>query len=98
RFSRDWSSDVCSSDLDGFGFDGIGFNDEVEFTAHGSTVDVSKAFIGFPINTIIEPMPLAISMSGSPRNTTLTRPKHVRTINFIRSEERRVGKECSTGL
>ena len=68
---------------DGYGFNAVGEDDAVIFTAHGQPVLVSQAYVGFPINTIIEPMPLAISLSASPRNTTLTRPKHVRSINFM---------------
>ena len=68
---------------DGFGFEAIGFNNEVVFESHGSTVDVSVAYIGFPINTIMEPMPLNISMSGSPKNSNLTKPLHVRTVRFM---------------
>lgn len=68
---------------DGFGFDAIGFNNQVVFTAHGVTTNVSKAYIGFPINMIIEPMPLIISNGSSAKETTLTKPKHVRTIRFM---------------
>lgn len=68
---------------DGFGFDAIGVDDEVVFTAHGSSVDVSEAYIGFPINLIIEDMPLAMSNGGQVQNTTLTKPKHIRSIRFM---------------
>jgi len=68
---------------DGFGFDGIGGNNGVAFVAHGVYTDVSVAYIGFPINTIMEPMPLSMSNGSSPKNTTLTKPKHIRTIRFM---------------
>lgn len=68
---------------DGYGFDAIGINDQVTFEAHGVVTDVSEAFIGFPINTIMEPMPLSIANGSSVKNTTLTKPKHIRTIRFM---------------
>ena len=68
---------------DGYGYDAIGVNNEVVFEAHGSTVDVTNAYIGFPINTIMEPMPLTIANGPSAKNTTLTKPKHIRTVRFM---------------
>ena len=65
---------------DGFGYDTVGFNNQVSFVAHGQPVAVSQAYIGFPINLIIEPMPLAPPPG---QQSTLTKPKHVRTIRFI---------------
>ena len=65
---------------DGFGFDAVGAANEVVFNSHGSTVDVSVAYIGFPINTIMEPMPLAVPAGA---NTTLTKPKHARSVRFM---------------
>lgn len=65
---------------DGFGFTAEGGNGEVTFNAHGQPVDVSVAYIGFPINTIMEPMPLT-PPPGT--NTTLTKPKHIRSIRFM---------------
>lgn len=67
---------------DGFGFDAIGNNDEVTFEAHGQSVDVDVSYTGFPINTIIEPMPLTIANGGSAKTTTLTKPKHIRSVRF----------------
>lgn len=68
---------------DGFGYDAQGFNNQVAFEAHGSPVSVSEAYIGFPINLIIEPMPLSMSMGPTAKNTTLTKPKHIRTVRFM---------------
>lgn len=71
---------------DGFGFDSPAednFGNQVTFDAHGSAVQVSEAFIGFPINTIIEPMPLNISSGPSAKETTLTQPKHIRWARFM---------------
>lgn len=65
---------------DGFGYETTGFNNQVTFEAHGQPVAVQNAYIGFPINLVIEPMPL----SPPPNfNTTLTKPKHIRSIRFM---------------
>lgn len=71
---------------DGFGFDAPGetnVNNEIVFEAHGSPVDVSNAYIGFPINTIMEPMPLSLSNGNSAKQTTLTKPKRVNWVRFM---------------
>jgi hypothetical protein len=71
---------------DGFGFDSPGednINNQVVFDAHGFPVTVSNAFIGFPINTIIEPMPLSISSGSSSKDTTLTKPKRIMFTRFM---------------
>lgn len=71
---------------DGFGFDSPGsdnFNNVVNFVAHGVATDVSVAYIGFPINTLMEPMPLNISSGPSAKETTLTQPKHIRWARFM---------------
>lgn len=65
---------------DDFGFDAIGVNNQVVFEAHGQTVNVTNAYIGFPINLIMEPMPLSPPPN---QNTTLTKPKHIRSIRFM---------------
>lgn len=66
-----------------YGFDGTSIDGVVTFEAHGVETEVSEAYIGFPINTIIEPMPLSNSDGSSAKNTTLTKPKHIRTIRFM---------------
>jgi len=68
---------------DGFGFNATGFNNQVQFNAHGELQQISEAYIGFPINTIIEPMPLTIASGPSAKETTLTKPKHIRSVRFM---------------
>jgi len=68
---------------DGFGFNAIGINNQVTFEAHGEPVEISEAYIGFPIVTIIEPMPLSMANGPSAKQTTLTKPKHIRTVRFM---------------
>lgn len=66
---------------DGFGFEAQGNNSSVIFEAHGQPVQITQAFIGFPINMIIEPMPLTMSLGKN--SNYLTRPKHIRNVNFM---------------
>lgn len=71
---------------DGFGFESPGadnYGNQVDFVAHGVPTDVSEAFIGYPINTIMEPMPLNISSGPSAKETTLTQPKHIKWVRFM---------------
>lgn len=67
----------------GYGFEAVGVGNAVAFEAHGEAVLVSEAYIGFPINTIMEPMPLTMANGPSAKNTTLTLPKHVRSLRFM---------------
>jgi len=68
---------------DGFGFDAIGVNNQVLFETHGIVTQVSEAYIGFPINLIMQPMPLTCANGPSAKNTTLTKPKHIRSVRFM---------------
>jgi len=68
---------------DGYGFEAVGFNNEVVFEAHGSTVDVSEAYIGFPIKLIMEPMPITMPSNYASAPSILPRPKHIRYVQFM---------------
>lgn len=65
---------------DGFGFNAVGTGDTVSFQSHGSAVEVSQAYIGFPIRYVVEPMPIS-QPAGA--NTTLTKPTHIRFARFM---------------
>lgn len=65
---------------DGFGFSAIGVNNQVVFKAHGENVQVEEAYIGYPIKTIMEPMPLALNAGPQ---TSLTKPNHIRSVRFM---------------
>lgn len=67
---------------DGFGFDAVGNNNQVAFEAHGQAVAVNEGYIGFPINTIMQPMPISVSTGSSPKMTNLTKPNHIRSVRF----------------
>ena len=65
---------------DGFAYNAIGEGNNVVFNAHGVNVPVTEGYVGFPINLIIEPMPLTPPPG---QQTTLTKPMHVRSIRFM---------------
>lgn len=67
---------------DGYGFDGIGINSNVDVEAHGIATVVQNAQVGFPINIDIEPLPLSI-YQGSTKQTNLLTPKHIRDVQFM---------------
>jgi len=68
---------------DGYGFSDTVGNDEADITAHGSAVTVSEAQVGFPINVVIEPMPLSLRLGSELKTTNLVQPKHIRTATFM---------------
>src|SRR5690606_40020789 len=81
RFSRDWSSDVCSSDL--------------------QIIADKKIVLGEVTGLIQKQVDRIRTTETSPKNTKLyfsllleTKDLIQATINLLRSEERRVGKEC----
>src|SRR5690606_41014861 len=81
RFSRDWSSDVCSSDLC------------VDMAQQFAAVDAAKLWIG------IGKMLTDVAQRARPQQGIAERMQQHIAIGMgdhtmIRSEERRVGKEC----
>src|SRR5690606_40392172 len=86
RFSRDWSSDVCSSDL--FGVSGLlSALAGVLLTAR-LTIGQPTAFSGLELDAIAAVVLGGTSLFGGRGGVFGT---------FIRSEERRVGKEAREG-
>src|SRR5690606_40284872 len=88
RFSRDWSSDVCSSDLDASCRRG----EPVLFFAfeeNGPQLIRNMKAIGLPLEKWIKKELLHIEGS---RPALFGLESHL-----VRSEERRVGKECRSG-
>src|SRR5207247_7084932 len=91
RATRDWSSDVCSSDL----LIGILKNSEIFFRFE--TSGCLSPFSQFETVEVSTPSPLPSSSSKRPLSTRSSFnfvPLNFRLCVFIRSEERRVGKEC----
>src|SRR5207245_8091063 len=77
RCYRDWSSDVCSSDLDLTGpvvVGKIGDDLRMDYTAVGDTTNLAAR----------------MQQTARPGSVVVTEATH----KLIRSEERRVGKEC----
>src|SRR5690606_40933087 len=85
RFSRDWSSDVCSSDLQGF--------EVAQARLGGGRVHHAMRTVGKCQRAF--DMMAERALSRTTQGETLARKQLVQ--QFIRSEERRVGKECRYG-
>src|SRR5690606_40222672 len=86
RFSRDWSSDVCSSDLHGAEVHIVRWplNQEAPFKfgeREGLVLHERKAF----------------STRALRRFAKELQPDIIIASGWVRSEERRVGKECRAG-
>src|SRR5436189_2977297 len=78
RYIGDWSSDVCSSDLDNFSITSSGNNYFSTFSEQTGT----------PVGIVDTTMTITDSDAGQ-----LMKSANV-SLNNFRSEERRVGKEC----
>src|SRR5688572_31431166 len=78
RFDCDWSSDVCSSDL-------VLAPVLVLLAVRDTVFTLQTNFV-----------PAYILTDGGPANATLYLPIYIfdQSFEFLRSEERRVGKEC----
>src|SRR5690606_40546349 len=86
RFSRDWSSDVCSSDLKSIVRDAL-----------VTSVTCSLPPVSFQIS-----QESTVPKARSPASARARAPWTLSRIHLIlvpekRSEERRVGKECRSG-
>src|SRR5699024_11723939 len=98
RSKRDWSSDVCSSDLvEGLTVEGDILTATVEGVIPGSYINASGYFtailIGFLSSILFSKLML--------KDWTIKLPETVPPAiaqPFLRSEERRVGKECRSQL
>src|SRR5690606_41093165 len=85
RFSRDWSSDVCSSDLGPL----------IQETNGSSQSSLDQVTVPYGPYEIEAETPVAFSAarsSGSPAAFESAGP--ISSLLSARSEERRVGKEC----
>jgi hypothetical protein len=68
---------------DGFGFETIGVDGNVNFEAHGVATPITVAQFGFPINVEITPLPISLSMTGNPKSSNLIDTKHLRFATFL---------------
>src|SRR5690606_40803364 len=93
RFSRDWSSDVCSSDLADNTTEefGIKFGASADTNLYRSAANTLKTddnlIIGLDLNVLND-----IYINGV--LLALTHLNDIAFTSLSRSEERRVGKEC----
>src|SRR5690606_41023249 len=94
-FSRDWSSDVCSSDLDGSaGYDLFAAGRAtVRVPAGGHMLIKTGVSISLPQGYEAQVRPRS-GLALKHRVTVLNSPGTVDSDFRGRSEERRVGKEC----
>src|SRR5690606_40592117 len=84
RFSRDWSSDVCSSDLEKLG--------PVDILVNNAGVQHVSPVEDFPVAKW--DLIIALNLSSAFHTTRLAFPD----MKARRSEERRVGKECRSRM
>lgn len=80
-----FNSQTVKINGDGYGFEYIGIDDEIQTIAHGQSVPVSVAQMGFPINVTIEPLPLSI-FQGSTKQSNLMTPTHIRDVTLMMSD------------
>src|SRR5690606_40884430 len=90
RFSRDWSSDVCSSDL--------GWISSMVQEAEASQKRINEFLKTVPDIQNKSEEPVEIQGNIEFRNVSFvyddTNIQALKNVSFSRSEERRVGKEC----
>src|SRR5690606_40400112 len=85
RFSRDWSSDVCSSDL------------EIRRQSSKKLLLLHLLIPPLPLRQYSLSQPLRKPQLKVLENESILREHWGRCIFLWRSEERRVGKECGSG-
>src|SRR5690606_41078643 len=88
RFSRDWSSDVCSSDL-------INTNASTVMVERGHTIYSLAVQNNSTVSALYELNP-GLQENGLKIGQVINLPGSKQNKNYpsVRSEERRVGKEC----
>src|SRR5690606_39626962 len=84
RFSRDWSSDVCSSDLMSMGI----------FQTPGSNAREINNNIKKYLKSIEKDLPEGITYTINFDTNEFLEASISKVVTTLRSEERRVGKEC----
>src|SRR5207253_5362808 len=92
RWPRDWSSDVCSSDLRGDGLTGA----SAEATVRHDDVPPETTITGGPSSPTAAAT-ATFSFTGDDDVTSAGDLRFAWRLDGWRSEERRVGKECGSG-
>src|SRR5690606_40541151 len=96
RFSRDWSSDVCSSDL---GFDNF-VKAVTDQRLAGPLVYVTLWTFAFALLTVALTFAIGLFLAITFNHPRMRGRRIYRALLILpyRSEERRVGKECGAGI
>lgn len=68
---------------DGYGYASTGYSGNVYYDAHGVAASVEEVQTGFPINVVIQPMPLSIAMGNNSSTSNIVEPKHIRSVQFM---------------
>src|SRR5690606_39513526 len=93
RFSRDWSSDVCSSDLDAL--DAVLSMPVVYAAARAGVASLNRPADGeLPDGDSLDPLFDVLLEHIPAPQVDPDAPLRALVTNLDRSEERRVGKEC----
>src|SRR5262249_57349586 len=92
RLVSDWSSDVCSSDLDSLGAE---LKRREELLLHAGAKDIEDYWDTKKLQPDLEPMPRLVLIIDEFAAMVAELPDFVAG---LRSEERRVGKEGGCGL
>src|SRR5690606_40305813 len=94
RFSRDWSSDVCSSDLQKAGYAIPNYPDEATTEEENSIKAKYAKVLGSAVNPVLRE---GNSDRRAPKAVKNYAKANPHKMGAWRSEERRVGKECRSG-
>ena len=68
---------------DGYGYENTVNNATFNFKIHGESQSITTAQVGFGIQWEVIPLPLAIPVGGTSKQTNLVFPKHVRSVSMV---------------
>lgn len=67
---------------DGYEFSGQVYGGNFVFTEHSQLREVSEAYVGFGINSVIEPLPVSLPGAAGYKQSSLVFPTHIRVAIF----------------
>lgn len=71
-----------TANADGYEFRGQVYNNIFRFIEHGQAREVSDAYVGFKINSFIEPLPISTPGAAGYKQSSLVFPTHIRVAIF----------------